>query len=173
MEELENAHPEVIIPDSPTQRVGGQPLDEFRSVRHSVPMLSIDNTYSVDDLAAWGRRVEKLLHEGDEHAAESIRWVLELKIDGVAQSSTRVSTFMRNIDSSQWLRNPELDIVETKSNQPLGANFTLYADQVAVADDDTKAAEAGGKAKGKAKGKKGPGEGGKVTRQAKAEGDAK
>lgn len=96
-----------------------------------------------------------------------------LKIDGVAQSSTRVSTFMRNIDSSQWLRNPELDIVETKSNQPLGANFTLYADQVAVADDDTKAAEAGGKAKGKAKGKKGPGEGGKVTRQAKAEGDAK
>jgi type IV pilus assembly protein PilN len=70
-----------------------------------------------------------------------------LKIEGVAQSSTRVSTFMRNIDSSQWLRNPELDIVETKPNQPLGANFTLFADQVSTAADD--AAKDKDKAKGK------------------------
>jgi type IV pilus assembly protein PilN len=72
-----------------------------------------------------------------------------LKIEGVAQSSTRVSTFMRNIDSSQWLRNPELDIVETKPNQPLGANFTLFADQVSTAADD--AAKDKGKDKAKAK----------------------
>jgi type IV pilus assembly protein PilN len=81
-----------------------------------------------------------------------------LKIEGVAQSSTRVSTFMRNIDSSQWLRNPELDIVETKPNQPLGANFTLFADQVSTAADD----EAKDKGKDKAKGKR--------ARQASAEG---
>ncbi|MCU0759536.1 MAG: PilN domain-containing protein [Steroidobacteraceae bacterium] len=89
-----------------------------------------------------------------------------LKIDGVAQSSTRVSTFMRNIDSSQWLRNPELDIVETKANQPLGANFTLFADQVSVAAEDAKvAAEGKGKkAKGKDDAK------GKRARQASAEG---
>ncbi len=73
-----------------------------------------------------------------------------LKIEGVAQSSTRVSTFMRNIDSSQWLRNPELDIVETKANQPLGASFTLFADQVSTAADDA----AKGKEQDKTKGKR-------------------
>jgi type IV pilus assembly protein PilN len=86
-----------------------------------------------------------------------------LKIEGVAQSSTRVSTFMRNIDSSQWLRNPELDIVETKPNQPLGANFTLFADQVATAGED------GAKDKGGAKGKDG-GAKDKRARQASAGG---
>lgn len=59
-----------------------------------------------------------------------------LRIDGVAQSSTRVSAFMRNIDSSQWLRKPELDIVETKANQSLGASFTLFADQVTVTNSE-------------------------------------
>ena len=59
-----------------------------------------------------------------------------LKIDGVAQSSTRVSTFMRNIDKSAWLRNPELSVIETKSGQSLGSAFTLYADEVTVAGAD-------------------------------------
>jgi type IV pilus assembly protein PilN len=60
-----------------------------------------------------------------------------LKIQGVAQSSTRVSTFMRNIDASQWLRNPELEVVETKAGQALGSSFTLSADQVsALADEE-------------------------------------
>jgi DNA ligase (NAD+) len=88
LRELEAKHPELVTPDSPTQRVGDEPVPELQSVRHRVPMLSIDNTYSIDDLAAWGRRVEKLLHEGEELAAEPIRWVLELKIDGVAVSLT-------------------------------------------------------------------------------------
>jgi type IV pilus assembly protein PilN len=89
-----------------------------------------------------------------------------LKIEGVAQSSTRVSTFMRNIDSSQWLRNPELDIVETKANQPLGANFTLFADQVSTAADDAAKdnAKDNGKDNGKDKAK------GKRARQASAGG---
>ncbi|MCW5572461.1 MAG: PilN domain-containing protein [Steroidobacteraceae bacterium] len=59
-----------------------------------------------------------------------------LKLDGVAQSSTRVSTFMRNIDKSQWLRNPELAVIETKKDQALGSTFTLYANQVSVAGED-------------------------------------
>ncbi len=88
LRELEAKHPELVTPDSPTQRVGDEPVPELQSVRHRVPMLSIDNTYSIDDLAAWGRRVEKLLHEAEGHAAEPIRWVLELKIDGVAVSLT-------------------------------------------------------------------------------------
>lgn len=55
-----------------------------------------------------------------------------LKLEGVAQSSTRVSTFMRNIDGSQWLRNPELEVVETTKNQTLGSSFTLFAEQVST-----------------------------------------
>jgi type IV pilus assembly protein PilN len=60
----------------------------------------------------------------------------KLKIEGVAQSSTRVSSFMKNIDGSQWLRNPELEVVETKKGQALGSNFTLYADQFSTAGAD-------------------------------------
>jgi type IV pilus assembly protein PilN len=60
-----------------------------------------------------------------------------LKFDGVAQSSTRVSTFMRNIDGSEWLRNPELAVVETKRGNTVGSSFTLFADQVSVATDNT------------------------------------
>jgi DNA ligase (NAD+) len=87
LRQLEEKHPELIAADSPTQRIGDEPVPELESVTHRVPMLSIDNTYSADDLAAWGRRVEKLLH-GEGHAKEPIRWVLELKIDGVAVSLT-------------------------------------------------------------------------------------
>jgi type IV pilus assembly protein PilN len=66
-----------------------------------------------------------------------------IKIQGVAQSSTRVSTFMRNIDASEWLRNPELEVIETKSGQTLGANFTLFAEQVSrLAEDEAAAAAA-------------------------------
>ena len=53
-----------------------------------------------------------------------------LKFDGVAQSSTRVSSFMRNIDGSQWLRNPELEVVQTTKASGPGSSFTLTADQV-------------------------------------------
>jgi DNA ligase (NAD+) len=83
---LEEAHPALVTPDSPTRRIGDEPVPELAPIRHRVPMLSIDNTYSAEDLAAWGRRVEKLLRDsGDE---TPIEWVLELKIDGVAVSLT-------------------------------------------------------------------------------------
>jgi type IV pilus assembly protein PilN len=59
-----------------------------------------------------------------------------LKFEGVAQSSTRVSAFMRNIDGSEWLRNPELEVVETKTGQAVGSSFTLFADQVSTASQD-------------------------------------
>jgi type IV pilus assembly protein PilN len=57
-----------------------------------------------------------------------------LKFEGVAQSSTRVSAFMRNIDGSEWLKNPDLEVVETKNNSAIpGSSFTLFADQVSNA----------------------------------------
>jgi type IV pilus assembly protein PilN len=61
---------------------------------------------------------------------------MRFKFDGVAQSSTRVSSFMRNIDGSQWLRNPELEVVQTTKGSGIGSSFTLTADQVTTAGPD-------------------------------------
>ena len=68
----------------------------------------------------------------------------KFKFEGVAQSSTRVSSFMRNIDGSDWLRNPELEVVQTsKDKGGPGSNFTLYADQVSTAAQDEGSGKAG------------------------------
>ncbi|MBN2584582.1 MAG: NAD-dependent DNA ligase LigA [Planctomycetes bacterium] len=79
--DLEAKHPELFDPNSPTQRVGGQPLEEFESVTHEVPMLSIDNTYSPEEVREFDARVRRLL-ETDE----PVEYVVEPKIDGVAVS---------------------------------------------------------------------------------------
>lgn len=78
LEELEEKYPDLRTPDSPTQRVGGQPLEGFVQVEHVVPMLSIDNTYNEDELREFDKRVRKGL-DGDEPD-----YVVELKVDGVA-----------------------------------------------------------------------------------------
>ncbi len=80
LEALEAAHPELRDPNSPTQRVGGDPIEGFRTVPHAVPMMSIDNTYSVQDLQAWHERVLKGLDD------EAPQYVCDPKIDGVAVS---------------------------------------------------------------------------------------
>ncbi len=80
LQELEAAHPEFRDPNSPTQRVGGEPIEGFRTVPHAVPMMSIDNTYSVEDLRAWYERVLKGLDD------EAPQYVCDPKIDGVAVS---------------------------------------------------------------------------------------
>ena len=82
--DLEAAHPELVTPDSPTQRVGGEPLAGFVTVAHAQPMLSIDNTYDRDELAAWAQRVAKGLQLEDGLFGESVRYVVEPKVDGVA-----------------------------------------------------------------------------------------
>ena len=61
---------------------------------------------------------------------------MRLKFEGIAQSSTRVSSFMRNLDGSQWLRNPELEVVQTTKGSGPGSSFTLTADQVTTAGAD-------------------------------------
>jgi DNA ligase (NAD+) len=75
---LEAEHPELVTPDSPTQRVGEQVSGELEQVRHRVPMLSIENTYSQTELKEFLARAQRNLD------GEAIEWVLELKIDGVA-----------------------------------------------------------------------------------------
>jgi DNA ligase (NAD+) len=80
--QLETEHPEQVTRDSPTQRVGGEPISALESVTHRTPMLSINNTYSLEELSKYGQRIDKLLD------GEPIEWVVELKIDGVAVSLT-------------------------------------------------------------------------------------
>ncbi|MFN3467921.1 MAG: NAD-dependent DNA ligase LigA, partial [Candidatus Brocadiales bacterium] len=82
LQRLERAHPEFITPDSPTQRVGGEPLAEFSTVEHRIPMLSIDNVYSEEELEEFYQRLRRTL--GDRE----INFVTELKIDGVAVTLT-------------------------------------------------------------------------------------
>src|SRR5438477_5392397 len=78
---LEEEFPELITPDSPTQRVGATPEDLFAPVKHRVRMMSLDNVFSQEELEAWGRRVERAIGTG-------ARYVCELKIDGVACALT-------------------------------------------------------------------------------------
>ena len=80
LQELEKANPQLITSDSPTQRVSGRPLEGFTTVRHAVPMLSMDNTYNAEELRAFDERVAKGLGSKDYD------YVVELKIDGVAVS---------------------------------------------------------------------------------------
>jgi DNA ligase (NAD+) len=77
--ELEKAFPELRTPDSPTQRVGGQPLEAFQKVRHEIPMLSLANAFGEEDLRDFDRRVREALKE-------EYSYVCELKIDGLAVS---------------------------------------------------------------------------------------
>ena len=82
LKELEQKHPELVTPDSPTQRVGGQPAGEFPKVRHPAPMLSLANTYSVDDLEDFDRRVRELAGRA------TVEYVAELKLDGLSMALT-------------------------------------------------------------------------------------
>ena len=78
LQALEAEHPELITPDSPTQRVGARPLKEFAEVRHAVPMLSLGNAFSDEEVADFDERVRKLLKE------EHIEYAAEPKLDGLA-----------------------------------------------------------------------------------------
>jgi DNA ligase (NAD+) len=78
LKKLEAAHPELITPDSPTQRVGGKPREGFVKAVHSVPMLSLDNAYSEEELRNWERRVHELSGRTD------VEYVCELKLDGMS-----------------------------------------------------------------------------------------
>src|SRR5712671_2144176 len=78
LKDLEAQHPELITPDSPTQRVGGKPREGFVKVAHSSPMLSLDNTYSEEELRAWEHRVHELSGRKD------VDYVCELKLDGMS-----------------------------------------------------------------------------------------
>src|ERR1051326_7569500 len=82
LKRLEAAHPELITPDSPTQRVGGRPREGFIKVEHSRPMLSLDNAFGEEELRSWDRRVRELA------GSDKIEYVCEFKMDGMSLALT-------------------------------------------------------------------------------------
>src|SRR6476646_4003623 len=84
LERLEAEHPDLVTPDSPTQRVAGRPIEGFETVAHLEPMLSLDNAYNEDELRAFDERVRK----GAGSTAAAIEYVAELKIDGLSIALT-------------------------------------------------------------------------------------
>jgi DNA ligase (NAD+) len=101
---LEREHPELVTSDSPTRRVGGAPTEGFRTVEHAVPMLSLDNTYSPEELLAFDARVKKRLPD------ESVEYVVEPKLDGVSISLRYV--------------NGRLDVAVTRGDGARGDDVT-------------------------------------------------
>ena len=81
LQQLESEYPELVTPDSPTQRVGSEPASHFEAVRHEVAMLSLDNAFDEDELLAFDRRLrERLDHEA------ALAYTAEPKLDGLAIS---------------------------------------------------------------------------------------
>jgi DNA ligase (NAD+) len=78
LKRIEAAHPDLLTPDSPTQRVGGKPAEGFQKAPHSRPMLSLDNAYSAEELAAWDARVRELA------GGLPVEYMTELKLDGLS-----------------------------------------------------------------------------------------
>ena len=76
LEELEAAHPETVTPDSPTQRVGGKPLETFTQVRHKVPLESLQDVFDFEELRDFDRRVRGMVSDPD--------YVVEPKVDGLS-----------------------------------------------------------------------------------------
>ncbi len=86
---IEKKHPELVTPDSPTQRVSGEPVKEFPTVRHDVPMLSLGNTYSEEELYDFEKRLHNFL------PGEEFEYVTELKFDGIAVSLVYRDGFLK------------------------------------------------------------------------------
>jgi DNA ligase (NAD+) len=109
---LEKAHPELITPDSPTQRVGGSPREGFVKVPHSSPMLSLDNAYNEQELRDWERRVHEL------SGARDVEYVCELKLDGLSMA-------LRYAAEERERGKSRLDRAITRGDGSVGEEVTL------------------------------------------------
>ena len=115
LEELEKQFPELVTPESPTQRVGEQPVSGFASVEHGTPMLSLDNCYSFEELKDFEERIKKIIHD------EKIEYVAELKIDGLGISVIyREGNFAQAVTRGDGFRGDEVTLnVKTIRSLPL------------------------------------------------------
>jgi DNA ligase (NAD+) len=115
LRELEARHPELVTPESPTQRVGGKPVEGFPTVVHRTPMMSIDNGYTEDEIREFDERVRKLV-EG-----RPVTYTAELKIDGVSMSLLyRDGKFVRGVTRGDGVRGDDVSAnVKTIRSLPL------------------------------------------------------
>ncbi|MBD2294691.1 NAD-dependent DNA ligase LigA [Anabaena sphaerica FACHB-251] len=86
LQELETNYPELITPDSPTQRIGERPATHFTSVRHNIPLYSLENAFNIEELQTWEQRWRR--HLPSQYSAGEVEYVAELKIDGAALALT-------------------------------------------------------------------------------------
>ncbi|MBM4174910.1 MAG: NAD-dependent DNA ligase LigA [Ignavibacteria bacterium] len=124
---LEKKYPFLISPDSPTQRVGGEPTKEFPVVFHDIPMLSLANTYSEEDLHDFHKRIRELVS-----ATKQINFIAELKIDGVAISlQYRGGLFVQGVTRGDGLKGDEIsNNLRTIKSIPLRLNFKEVEEKI-------------------------------------------
>ncbi|MCX5777377.1 MAG: NAD-dependent DNA ligase LigA [Candidatus Firestonebacteria bacterium] len=120
LEVLEKEFPELLAPDSPSQRVGGEPLKEFKTVTHKIPMLSLDNCYSATELIAFDERIVKNLKEN------KAEYIVEPKIDGVAVNLFYDDGFLRSASTrGDGVRGDDITAnIKTIRSIPLTIAFT-------------------------------------------------
>jgi DNA ligase (NAD+) len=111
LKRIEAAHPDLLTPDSPTQRVGGKPAEGFSKVRHSRPMLSLDNAYSEEELDDWNRRVCELAGQPE------VEYVAEFKMDGLS--------IALRYELDEKSGNSSLTTAITRGDGQTGENVTL------------------------------------------------
>jgi DNA ligase (NAD+) len=113
---LEKQYPSLIIPDSPTRRVAGEPLKEFKQVRHRLPMLSLENAYSPEELLEFEKRIHRNLPAGG-----IVEYVIELKIDGVAINlEYEKGVFIRGSTRGDGMRGDDITVnLKTIKSIPL------------------------------------------------------
>jgi len=120
LQQLETQYPELVTPDSPTQRVGERPATHFTSVRHNIPLYSLENAFNIDELQAWDQRWRRQLPTTD-----SVEYVSELKIDGSALALTyQDGVLVRGATRGDGVTGEEItQNVRTIRSIPLRLNF--------------------------------------------------
>jgi len=122
LQSLESRFPELIVPESPTQRVGEKPIEGFVSVEHKTPLLSLDNCYSVEELNEFEERVRRIIVD------ENIEWVAELKIDGLSISVLyRDGKFRQAVTRGDGIRGDDVSL-NAKTIKSLPLSIALIQD---------------------------------------------
>ena len=123
LQELETKNPELITPDSPTQRVGERPATHFTSVRHNIPLYSLENAFNIEELQNWEQRWRR--HIPEQYNALEIEYVSELKIDGAALALTYENGLLvRGVTRGDGIMGEDItQNVRTIRSIPLRLNF--------------------------------------------------
>ncbi|NET00136.1 MAG: NAD-dependent DNA ligase LigA [Sphaerospermopsis sp. SIO1G1] len=123
LQELETQYPELVTPDSPTQRVGERPATHFTSIRHNIPLYSLENAFNVEELQTWNQRWQR--HLPSQYNPGDVNYVAELKIDGAALALTYENgVLVRGVTRGDGVMGEDItQNVRTIRSIPLRLNF--------------------------------------------------